>query len=70
MTGNTDMHLVTDTLKKRYGCGSENQSVAVVITIFFMQHDTSPSHRVDQAVDFGCAKLLDICGNWNMLSNT
>ena len=41
--------------------------------------DTSPSHRVDQAVDYGlwnvvpllfngCEKLLDIGGNLNMLS--
>ena len=40
-----------------------------------MQHDTSPSHRVDQAVDCGLCnvvpflfngfvKLLDIGGNW------
>jgi hypothetical protein len=44
-----------------------------------MQRDTSPSHIVDQAVDCGlwnvvplffngCAKLLDIVGNWNKLS--
>jgi hypothetical protein len=43
-----------------------------------MQRDTSPSHRVDHAVDCGlwnvvpllfnsCAKLLDIGGNWNTL---
>ena len=72
MTGNTDMHLlVTDTLEK--------QSLSGVTTICLMQHDTSPSHRVDQAVDCGlwnvvelpfngCAKLLDIGGNWNTLS--
>ena len=50
-----------------------------VTIICLMQHDTSPSHRVDQNVDCGlwnvvpllfngCAKLLDIGGNWNMLS--
>jgi hypothetical protein len=44
-----------------------------------MQRDTSPSHTVDQAVDCGlwnvvpplfngCAKVLDIGGNWNTLS--
>ena len=47
-------------------------------TICLMQSDTFPSHRVDQAVDCGlwnvvpllfngCAKLLDIGGNWNTL---
>jgi hypothetical protein len=46
-----------------------------------MQHDTSPSHRVHQAVDCGlwtvvsllfngCAMLLDTAGNWNTLSYT
>ena len=46
-----------------------------------MQHDTSPLHGVDQAVDCGlwnavpllfngCAKILDIGGNWNTLSYT
>jgi hypothetical protein len=46
-----------------------------------MQQDTSPSHRVDQAVVCGLwnvvpplfngsAKLLDIGGNWNTLSYT
>uniref|UniRef100_A0A673WFU8 Tripartite motif containing 37 n=1 Tax=Salmo trutta TaxID=8032 RepID=A0A673WFU8_SALTR len=41
MTGNTDIHLlVTDTLKNRSGCGSENQSVSGVTTICLMQHDT------------------------------
>jgi hypothetical protein len=44
-----------------------------------MQRDTSPSHKVDQAVDIGlwnvvpfffngCAKLLDIGRNWNTQS--
>ena len=43
-----------------------------------MQRDTSPSHRVDQAVDcglwnvvpllfIGCVKLLDIGGNRNTI---
>ena len=61
------------------GRGSENQSVSVVTTICLMQCDTSPSHRVDQAVDCGlwnvvplffndCAKLLNIGRNWNTLS--
>jgi hypothetical protein len=46
-----------------------------------MQRDRSPSNRVDQAIAFGlwnvvpllfngCAKLLDIGGNWNTLSYT
>ena len=82
MTGNTDMHLlVTDTSKKKLGSGSENQSVSDFTTICLIQHDTSPSHRVDQAVDCGlknvapllfngCAKLLDIGGNWNKLLYT
>jgi hypothetical protein len=73
------MHLlVTDTLK---GHGSENQSVSGETTICLIQRDTSPSHRVDQAVDCGlwnvapllfncCAKLPDIGGNWNTLSYT
>jgi hypothetical protein len=74
------MHLlVTDTfLKKGEKYGSENQSVSGVTTICLMQRDTSPSHRVDEAVDCGlwnvvslifngCAKLLDIGRNWNTL---
>jgi hypothetical protein len=66
MIGNTDMHLVTDTLKK------ESLSVSGVTTICLMQCYTSPSQRVDQAVDYGlwnvvplfngCAKLLDMAG--------
>ena len=79
MTGNTGMHLlVTDTFKKGRGAGIGNQSVSGVTTIFLLQHDTSPSHRVDQAVDCGlwnvapllfngCAKFLNIGGNWNIL---
>ena len=58
--------------------GSENLSVSGVTNICLMKRDTSPSHRVDQAVDCdlwnvvpplfnGCAKLLDIGGNWNTL---
>ncbi len=61
--------------------GSENQSVSGVTTICLMQCNTSPSHRVDQVVDFGlwnvgpllfngCEKLLDIGRNWNTLSYT
>jgi len=57
---------------------SEIQSVSVT-TICLMQCNTSPSHRVDQVVDFGlwnvglllfsgCAKLLDIDRNCNRLS--
>ena len=50
MTGNTDMHLlVIDTFKEK------GRAVA---TIYVMQHDTAPSHRVDQAVD---------CGLWNVV---
>jgi hypothetical protein len=64
------MHLlVTDTFKKK------------LTNICLMQCNTSPSHRVDQAVDYGlwnvvsiifngCAKFLDIGGNWNTLLNT
>ena len=44
-------------IKKR-GRGSENQSVSGVATICLMQRATSPSHRVDQAVD---------CGMWNFV---
>ena len=61
---------------KREWYGSENQSVSGVTTICLMQRDTSPLHRVGQAVDWnvvpllfnGCAKLLDISGNGNTLS--
>uniref|UniRef100_A0A4W5LS86 mitogen-activated protein kinase n=1 Tax=Hucho hucho TaxID=62062 RepID=A0A4W5LS86_9TELE len=71
--------MVTDILSR--GRGSENQSVSGVTTICLTQHNTSPSHRVDQAVDCGlwnvvpllfngCEKLLDIGGNWNTLSYT
>ena len=82
MTGNTDMHLLfTDTFKKMEWRGSENQSVSGVTTIYLMQRNISPSHRVDQAGDCGlwnvvplffngCAKLLDISGNWNRASQT
>jgi hypothetical protein len=59
----------------------QKQSVTGVTVICLMQRDTSPSHRVDQAVDcglwkvvplifHGCAKLLDIGGKWNTLSYT
>ena len=64
---------------KKVGRGSGNQSVFVVTTICLMQRGTSPSHRVDQAVNCGLwnvvplpfngyAKLLDIGRNWNTLS--
>jgi hypothetical protein len=67
--------------KKRLGCGSENQSVSDVTTIYLVQRDTSPSHKVYQAVDCGlwnvvplvfngCAKFLAIGGTWNTLSYT
>ena len=50
-----------------------------VTTICLMQRNTSTSHRVEQAVNCGLwnvvsllfngrMKLLDIGGNWNMLS--
>ena len=45
-------------LKKRLGHGSENQSLSGVITFCLMKHTTSPSHRVDQAVE---------CGLWNVV---
>ncbi len=51
--------------------GSKNQSVSGVTTICFTQcSNTSPSHRVDQVVDCGLWKLLDIGWNWNTLSYT
>ena len=80
MNGNTDLHLlVTDTLKN--GRGPEKQSLSGLNTICLMQRDTSPSHRVDQAVDCGlwnvvpflfkgCVKLLDIGWNWKTLVYT
>ena len=79
MTGKTDMHLlVTNTFKKRQGHGSKNKSVFGMTTMCLIKRDTSPSHRVDQAVDCGlwnvaqllfngCVKLLDIGWNWNTL---
>ncbi len=58
--------------------GSENQSVSGVTTICLTQCNTSPSHRVDQVVDWGlwnvgpllfngCAKFGR---NWNTLFYT
>ena len=79
MTGNTDIHLlVTDSFKKK---SSGVNHKTIVTNICLMQHNTSPSHRVDQAVDCGlwnvvpllfngCVKLPDIGGNWNTLSYT
>ena len=79
MTGNKDMHLlVTECLKKGADLDVDiNQSVSGVI----MQRDSTPSLRVDQAVDCGlwnvvpllingCVKLLNIVGNWKPLSHT
>ena len=45
---------------EKQGRGSENQSVSGVTTICLKQRDTSPSHRVDQAVD---------CGMWSHSSS-
>ena len=79
MTGNTDMQLlVTDTLGVWI---RKPVIVSGVTTICLMQHDTSPSNKVDQAVDCvlwnvvsllfnDCEKLLDIGRNWNTLSDT
>ncbi len=58
--------------------GSEKQSVSGVTTVCLTQCNTFPLHRVDQVVDRGlwnvgpllfngCAKLLDIARNRNML---
>jgi hypothetical protein len=58
-------------LKKVRGMDQKNQSVSGVTTICLMQRNTSPSNRVNQAVDcglwtvvsllfIGYAKLLDI----------
>jgi hypothetical protein len=58
------------------GCGVDQKT-----SQYQMCSVTSPSHRVDQAVDcvlwnvvpllfHECAKLLDIGGNWNTLSYT
>ncbi|XP_071241199.1 adhesion G protein-coupled receptor E1-like isoform X1 [Salvelinus alpinus] len=69
-----------DTFKKE-GAWIRNQSVSEVATICLMQRNTSPSHRVDQAVDCGlwnvvpllfndCVKLMNIDRNWNTLSHT
>uniref|UniRef100_A0A4W5QXN9 Myosin binding protein Ca n=1 Tax=Hucho hucho TaxID=62062 RepID=A0A4W5QXN9_9TELE len=72
-----NMHLlVTYTFKKKSMEVDQKTS-----HICLMQCDTSPSHRVDQAVDCGlwnvvpllfngCVKLLVIVGNWNTLSYT
>ena len=66
------MHLlVTDTIKKRLGDGSENQSVSGVTTIFFMQRDTSSSHRVDKAIDCDLWNVVPLLfnGYWRELHN-
>ena len=77
MTGKTDSvgHIY---LKKGRGVDPKTKSVSGVTTICLMQRYTFPSHRVDQNVYCGlwnvvsllfngCAKLLDICGNWKTL---
>ena len=70
MTGNADMNLlVTDTLKK------VGVWIRKSVSVWCDQH-LPHANRVDQAVDCdlwivvpllfnGCAKLLDIGGNWN-----
>ena len=59
MTGSTAVHLlVTDTLIKGRDV-DQNQSVSGV-TICLMQRNTSPSHRVNQAVD--CSLCITACG--------
>ena len=50
--------------KKRYGRGSENQSLSGVTTICLMQCDTSPLHRVDQAVDCGLRDVVPTPLQW------
>ena len=64
MTGNTEMYwLVTDALKKKGRAVDQNQSVSGVTTICLMQHDTSPSHRVDQVdewQDYGPQDLVKV----------
>ena len=82
-TRSTDLSPTDAYLKKKVGAWIRKLDSAVsgVTTICLMQCDTSPSHRVDQAVDCGlwnvvpllfnsCAKLLDIGGNWKTLSYT
>ena len=54
MPGDTDMHLlVTDTFLKKIGAW-----IRKPVNLSLMQRDTSPSCRVDQAVD---------CGLWNVV---
>ena len=59
MTGKTDMHLLV--------------TVSGVTTICVMQQDTSPLHRVDQAVE--CCPtplqwLCEVAGYWRELEHT
>ena len=67
-SGNTDMHLLVIDLKKVEGCGSEP-----VVWPFSSCSSTSPSHRVDQAIEccpspLQWLMLMDIGRNWHMLS--
>ena len=53
--------------------GSENQSVSGFTTICLMQRDTSPSHRVDKAME--CCPtplqwLCEVAGYWQELEHT
>ena len=77
MTGNADMHLLIKIKMWAWII----KPVSGVTTICLMQRDTSPSRRVDQAIDCvlwnvvpvlfnGCSKLLNIGGNWNTLLYT
>jgi hypothetical protein len=72
------MHLlVTDTLTKKVGAWIRKPVSCGVTTICPMLRNTSPSQRIDQAVDCGLCNVvpthfqwLDIGGNWNTLSFT
>ena len=66
---------------KKQGRAWIRKQVSIWCDHHFPQRDTSPSHRVDQAVDCvlwnvvpllfnGCDKLLDIGEKWNTLSYT
>ena len=57
-------------LNKKGGRGSENQSVSGVTTIFLMQRNISPSHRVDQAVDGGLWNVVLLLFNGNEITYT
>ena len=51
--------------------GSENQSVSGVTTICLTQCNTSPSHRVDQVVDWSTPLqwLCEVAGYWQELEH-